>query len=164
MTTLQIDPATGMTAEALIARDVVDTQIRSAPPPQTLPQTPTAQIITNQISAAIGQTAVNDIEIRLDPEELGKLRIMLTPKEGGYDVMIIADRDQTLELMKRNAAALSDQFEEMAYEGSTLNFASSGNSEQPQEDEENQQFFAVLPPPTFGPRLTIPTDGLDIRY
>ena len=126
---------------------------------------PQPQVVTQQIAVAVSQTQSQDFEIRLDPEELGKLRIVLSPKDGGYDIMITADRDQTLELIKRNANELADQFEQMGYGGSTMSFASSQDTptSEDQDDEKPVVASNTLSMGFEQKPITL-SEGLDIRY
>jgi flagellar hook-length control protein FliK len=69
------------------------------------PATPT---LTAQFRDAIGASvaAQRSIEIALKPEELGTVRMTLTPSDSGGSISILVERPETLELVQRHLEAL----------------------------------------------------------
>jgi hypothetical protein len=62
-----------------------------------------------QMLHAVRQSAPGEVELMLDPEELGRIRMSLTLSDGGLQVMIQSDRADTGELMRRHAGLLRDE-------------------------------------------------------
>jgi len=76
-----------------------------------------------QIAQAMPSGADRSVEISLDPVELGKVRLTLNMTESGMAVQILADRPETLELMRKNTDALTAEFLEMGYAEVGFQFA-----------------------------------------
>ncbi len=75
-------------------------------------ETAARPVITQIVQAA--KTAVDGIiEVKLSPEELGRVRLTMTTGETGMTVLVTAERPETLDLLRRNidlfAADLADQ-------------------------------------------------------
>lgn len=90
------------------------------------------QQIVVQIAAAAekGKTGPQkNIDLSLNPEELGRVRLRLSPSEGGLNVLIVAERSETLDLLRRNIDMLAREFLEIGYEGASFDFAG-GRQEQ----------------------------------
>ncbi|RLJ41202.1 flagellar hook-length control protein FliK [Litoreibacter meonggei] len=89
--------------------------------PAQLP-TQLPQHISTQICNALETSVNQDIEIRLDPEELGRVRIVLSPRETGMNVVVFSDRPEVLDLMRRNSDMLEADFSDIGYESSNFSF------------------------------------------
>ena len=76
-----------------------------------------------QIAQAMPNGADRSVEISLDPVELGKVRLTLNMTESGMAVQLLADRPETLELMRKNTDALTAEFLEMGYAEVGFQFA-----------------------------------------
>ena len=81
------------------------------------------------------------VEIRLDPPELGRVQIHLTPTDGGLQAVVLADRPETGDLLRRHAAELARELGEAGYGEVSLDFAAGG--EAPRDE-------APAPPPRDG--------------
>ena len=64
------------------------------------------------------------IEIRLQPEELGRVRLSMTPTELGVTVQITAERFETLDLLRRNIDLLEADLHEQGFANLTFDFGS----------------------------------------
>ncbi len=86
----------------------------------------TAQVLS-QIADAIRREAPGMIELRLEPEELGRLRIAITAGEAGMSLQFQSDRSETMDLLRRNGAELERIFAEagLDLEGFAFGFGSS---------------------------------------
>lgn len=89
---------------------------------------PPARAITPQIAAAVQASGERSVEIVLSPVELGKVRITLSPGEAGMAVSILADRPETLDLLRRHADLLAQDFRELGYGGTEFSFGSDSRS------------------------------------
>jgi flagellar hook-length control protein FliK len=69
------------------------------------------------------------LEIALDPPELGQVRMVLQTGEATTTLLIIADRPETADLMRRNASFLHDAFAQEGKGGLNLQFGTSADAE-----------------------------------
>jgi len=102
----------------------------AAPTATYRPELP--QHIMVQIAAALENGKAGSkktIDLSLSPEELGRVRLRLSPSEGGLNVVIVAERSETLELLRRNIDMLAREFLDIGYEGASFDFAG-GQQEQ----------------------------------
>lgn len=119
-----------------------------------------------QLASQLGQQAV---EISLNPEELGKLRLSLTSVEGALTLSISADRSDTLDLLRRHADDLGRQFSDLGYDDIEFQFHGGKNDAQSSQPETltDEEIRAVaknehaLEPPARV--LTVTQTGLDLR-
>ncbi len=132
----------------------------------TAPDAP--QVIARQITVALQRSGEKVVNLTLNPAELGKVRISLSTTDSGVAVMITADRPETLDLMRRNADVLAQEFHNIGYGSAQFEFGQNNpgkehahlsNSEQPgtdtmqsETDEEPQSIATILL-----------TDRVDIR-
>ena len=77
--------------------------------------------VVRQLVEVMGQAIHRPTEITLSPEELGRVRMSVHKEDGVITVNIIAERADTLELMRRNIDQLGQTFRAMGYE--TISFA-----------------------------------------
>lgn len=89
---------------------------QSSTPAQAAP----SQVL--QVSAAIQNNTERAFDIHLSPAELGKVRITLSPSESGITVNILADRPETLDLLRRHADLLAQDFRDMGYDTAAFSF------------------------------------------
>ena len=75
------------------------------------------------------------VELTLRPEELGTVRMTLSPTDGGMTLTIAAERSETLELLRDEAGfdQLAADFREMGFEN--LNFSFSRQDREAPQDE-----------------------------
>lgn len=99
-------------------RSLPDQIMAGLRPHLTVPQQVTdPQIVTS---------APERIEIRLDPEELGRVQFILRGEGDSLRVMIAVERPETLDLMRRHADLLSQSLREAGFSGSSLSFSAEG--------------------------------------
>lgn len=89
-----------------------------AAPPQVL-----------QVSAAIQGSSERAFDIHLSPAELGKVRISLSPSESGLTVTILADRPETLDLLRRHVDLLAQDFRDLGYDSTAFSFGAESRGE-----------------------------------
>jgi len=68
-----------------------------------------------QAAAALSASPDGRIELRLDPEELGPVRLGLAPGDGTITVQIAAERGETLDLLRRHADVLARELRQAGY-------------------------------------------------
>ena len=142
-------------------------------PPSALQHAPAlAHHAARQIAAAAGHLPDRPVELSLNPEELGHVRLTISLGDSGMSVAIVAERPDTIDLMRRHIHALAQEFRNMGYGETEFQFS--------QQNQQNSQHPAParalgnLPP--AGAAITHPgekadpvhlalagTDNLDLR-
>ena len=79
-----------------------------------------------QIALAAGTATDGSVEIRLDPEELGRVKLRLHGQEGAMSVTVIAERAETLDLLRRHIDQLAAQLKDIGYSELSFEFAGQG--------------------------------------
>ncbi|MBS1301872.1 flagellar hook-length control protein FliK [Loktanella sp. SALINAS62] len=82
----------------------------------------TADAIARQIAVTVRQTSDQTMELILSPAELGRVRMTLTPQDQGLAVVLMIDRPETAELMRRHADMLEHELRSLGYAAVTLSF------------------------------------------
>lgn len=123
-----------------------------------------------QVAEAIRLPMDGSIELRLSPEELGRVKLSIAPGEAGLVVQLVAERPETLDLLRRHVDLLADDLRDLGYSGLEFSFSQEGG-DHPDTDR------SVAPPArniaepvhTSGPARLPPPGGmasgggLDIR-
>lgn len=65
-------------------------------------------------------------ELMLNPAELGRVKISLNSNEGAVMVHVVADRPETLDLMRRHAEMLAQEFHSIGYGQAQFSFSHNG--------------------------------------
>lgn len=86
------------------------------------------QHVVRQICEKITRVSTGGIEIALDPIELGKVRILISPGENPT-VAVVADRLDTLYLLKRNLDLLAKELQESGLSGADISFSSGSDGD-----------------------------------
>lgn len=101
--------------------------------PPTAP--PQAEALTRQVAERIATLGADRAEVQLSPAELGRLRFEITQRGETVQVVVSAERSETLDLLRRNGEQLLDELRTMGFSGSALNFGAwggrSGGAEPP---------------------------------
>lgn len=106
------------------------------------------------------------VDLLLNPAELGRVRISLSPGDAGLTVHIIADRPETLDLMRRNIDMLAQDFQGLGYEATDFAFAQHDHEGDDQGRKALQQHIPDVIKTADSPsqvNATIITDRVDIR-
>lgn len=135
------------------------------------PQINTAKVI-GQIGVAVKGAESSEIEIRLDPPELGRMKISIETTEHGTRAVVMAERAETQDLLRRQTDILARELEAAGFEGASVEFAmdqgfTGENSEaESQTGNENRSYALTdemtASAPTFD-RARMSVTGLDIR-
>ncbi|MGB7240575.1 MAG: flagellar hook-length control protein FliK, partial [Sulfitobacter sp.] len=75
----------------------------------------TPVMIGRQMAEAIRQLPGGPVELALNPEELGRVRLSIATSEAGIVVNVLAERPETLILMRRNIDQLAAEFHSLGY-------------------------------------------------
>ncbi|MDK3071614.1 flagellar hook-length control protein FliK [Sedimentitalea sp. JM2-8] len=84
-----------------------------------------------QAVEVIVRQAGKPVEISLNPEELGRVRMALTTTETGVTVVITSERPETLDLMRRHIDQLAQEFLRLGYENTAFEFGSDSGNDNP---------------------------------
>ena len=130
--------------------------------------------IPRQVAEAIHRSPDKSVEVALNPVELGRVRMVLSATDAGINVSILADRPDTLDLMRRNIDDLGQSFAELGYEDIAFSFehgdqAEAGeNPDHPPESDiaalDVHISAASTPTAATPPRLSITPEGVDMRF
>lgn len=111
----------------------------------------------------------NTVEVRLDPPELGHVRLTLGGLDGAVQISISADQPETLELMRRHADLLMREFRDMGFNGAAIDFGAGHRD--PDAPVQTAAHDAEAPPPDAevssanpAPSHSSPGARLDIRF
>ncbi len=66
------------------------------------------------------------VEVTLSPEELGKVRFAILGTEGQMSVQIVAERAETLDLLRRHIDVLASELREQGYDQVSFSFGQGG--------------------------------------
>jgi flagellar hook-length control protein FliK len=137
--------------------------------PAGSPQTPIA--VVQQLVQVSGQLGRGPIEVSLSPDELGRVRMTLSPADGGMVLSILADRDDTLALLRRNMDMLANDLRDLGYHNLSFQFGSGGSGAGQHDTgpgrpilgtvSEKSETGAFAQPQQ--PRSRLSTDRLDLR-
>lgn len=126
-----LKPLSGETMDAPAAWDA-----RSQAPAslaQVIARAETPAMIGRQIAETFHRMADSPMELALNPKELGRVKMSISASELGITVSVLAERPETLDLMRRNIDQLAREFQAIGYENINFAFAE-GRSEQNSEN------------------------------
>ncbi|WP_159975413.1 flagellar hook-length control protein FliK [Roseobacter cerasinus] len=101
---------------------------------QTLSRPEVPGMIGRQLAEVLQQNPGRPVEVSLNPEELGRVRLNISAGEAGITVHVLAERPETLDLMRRHIDQLAREFQALGYD--TINFAF--NEEQAEQNAGSQ--------------------------
>lgn len=137
---------------------------------QILTRAETPTMIGRQMAEALQRNPDKPVEVSLNPRELGRVRMSISAAEAGITVSVLAERPETLDLMRRNIDQLAREFQAIGYE--SINFAfAEGNAQQDAQAGNDQNRADInlasddpLPEDIVTPvQQTAVASGLDLR-
>lgn len=166
-------PTSTTSTSEVIAWDVRGTTVPTGQATPTMPvRAEMPQHVAHAIAQALHSSPEKNVEIALNPVELGRVRIVMSPSDAGMTVNILADRPETLELMRRNIDDLGRSMSELGYEDINFSFGQDGTSDEASDDDPDRPDRHLididLPNETQNPKtpltaLAIAPDGIDMR-
>ena len=118
-----VDPD-GLSLTAVETENHLHWETRSAASQNTLATQPRSEIATlvgRQIAEALKTLPDKPVELALNPEELGRVKLSISATDASVTVNVLAERQETLDLMRRHIDQLAREFEALGY--SDINFA-----------------------------------------
>lgn len=156
-------------------RDLHGSAMRDMPLQTFHPSLPTAENPDPMIRAASIEQVHTDTgqemtEIRLDPEELGRLRITLEGEGDALRVRVEVERPETLDLLRRNMDRLADTLREAGYSQSDMQFSTWSGERQSTAAQPQPAFDIEAEPAPVAPaplpstsRPIAAAEGLNLR-
>lgn len=133
----------------------------------TMPQAPMSQLSASglrQVAELLHNRPDAPVEITMNPEELGRVRISLTQADGGLTITVQAEQAHTLDLFRRHADQLQQELMQLGYGGATLDFGQQGRDAATTNSDSGLAENGSQPDPTLLIDLDLlPSDSLDIR-
>lgn len=132
-------------------------------------QSPNAKPVVMQVLHFAPQPGQQAVDITLSPEELGKVRLSMVTIEGTLTLAITAERSDTLDLLRRHAAELGQEFVALGYSDIEFQFTEGGRDMQQDSpepaDADSDSRAGDIPPQTTGSvrAVHISSTGLDLR-
>lgn len=136
-------------------------------PAAPAPAAPQAAV-ANQVAMAIRTGEGERIEIRLDPPELGRVQIEMRAVEGTLHAVVVAERPEIGDILRRHAELLQRDLEAAGYASVSIEFAAgreregSGEHHGANRDAADTVFLAEATAP-IQPAHAAALDRLDIR-
>ncbi|MBY6114060.1 flagellar hook-length control protein FliK [Mameliella alba] len=122
--------------------------------------------ILRQVTEGMAKLGEGSVEIRLSPEELGQVRMQMVPSENGLSVHVSADRQETLDLLRRNIDQLAKDLADAGYDGATFSFGEEGRGEERSAPHGSQPDHVTTEDQPIDQvrRATVAAEGLDLRF
>lgn len=136
---------------------------------QALSRPETPGMIGRQMAEALQRFPDRPVELSLNPEELGRVRLSIAAGEGGITVHVLAERPETLDLMRRHIDQLAREFQALGYE--SINFAfnegqsdqNAGTDGEGNAPHASQSDADEMVAQTATPITLVPSSGVDLR-
>lgn len=131
-----VDPKVAAVPEQ-VSPEITWHQARDArfdPAVQPAPFARSSAAEARHVSRQLAKHVVADqdrIEVTLTPEELGRVRLVMTPGEVPT-VSVYADNQQTLDLLRRNADVLMRELSDTGFGGASLSFGDGNDQKRPE--------------------------------
>ena len=161
----RIGPEGGM----LAVLDKASTPLGAATGSDTGLRTPPT--VVRQVIEAVHGSANRQVELILNPDELGKVQLTLSTRPDAVSMIIVADRPDTLDLMRRNIDGLAQELRNMGYANVSFDFGQSPRQGHPSAqsgvqaqgtDWRSAEALAPVHPPALAPQA-VQGSGLDLR-
>lgn len=127
----------------------------------------TARWVATQLVEGMPKQPDRPVEIALNPEELGRVRMVLSPSDAGVTVLISTERIETQDLMRRHIELLATEFRRLGYDDIGFEFSNDGGktSSQPERaSSENDSLEQDAPEQhPAKPAQRLASSGLDLR-
>lgn len=164
------DPS-ATTGEAVPAlAQILATPVAASALASALPFTPHSRPLAATLIEHARNGGTESVELSLAPEELGRLRMSLQPEGDVMVVLLSAERPETIDLMRRHADQLAQEFRQAGFSGATLSFGQwgAGGTAHPQAQANPQAGPATVASPlpiapSPGAQAVAGVGGLDLR-
>ncbi|MBO9447660.1 flagellar hook-length control protein FliK [Ruegeria sp. R14_0] len=98
-----------------------------------------ARAVAGQMAAVVtAQPNSGTVEIALNPEELGRVSIVLNGRDDGVHLTISAERPETLDMMRRHLSVLEEEFRNFGLGDLSFDLGTSSGDSHDRADQENR--------------------------
>ncbi len=160
--------------DSLESVDLTSTEVRHIETPNARIETVVSRPeiprhVARQLADVARQMPDRPVELTLNPDELGRVRLTFTLTDGGINVAVLAERGETMDLMRRHIETLAQEFRDMGYSDVKFQFSQNGQGEtgggNSAPDRHLAQNLSQQETETITPaKLTLePPAGLDLR-
>ncbi len=111
----------GLSAELALGTFRAETSGPSQPSATPVPQPPPAPL-PSQLAMAARGLAEGPVEITLSPAELGRVTLTLSGADGTMVVTVLAERSDTLDLLRRSIGQLAEELRALGYDNPGFSF------------------------------------------
>lgn len=94
--------------------------------------------VAQQLADVARQMPDRPVELALNPEELGRVRLTFTTTDGGIHIAVMAERGETMDLLRRHIESLAQEFREMGYKDVNFEFSQNGQNDAQNGDADTQ--------------------------
>jgi flagellar hook-length control protein FliK len=123
--------------------------------------------LTAALSDLLMRRSDGPVELTLSPEELGRVRLSLSPDGDGLHVTVQVERGDTLDLLRRNSDLLLQEIRAQGFSGATFSFSgwAGDRPEQraPSSPDASRPGMISNPDVSAPPPSLSPAAGLDLR-
>ena len=126
-------------SENITAATTVDSNDAKRSTTNSVRSDPVVRPVLNQVVQLAFRAAVDGVvEVRLQPEELGRLRIAMTQMDAGVVVQVSAERPETLDLLRRNIDMLERDLLEQGFKNPSFSFGQGSTDAEHNEDSAHE--------------------------
>lgn len=79
-----------------------------------------------QLAAAFVAKGDRNVDVALNPEELGRVKMRVSTSDSGITMVIQTERPETADLMRRHINELADEFRKMGFDNISFEFSGEG--------------------------------------
>lgn len=122
--------------------------------------------IARQLAEASQRMPDRPVEVALNPEELGRVRMSISTHDTGITLALLAERPETLDLMRRHIDQLTQEFHALGFGDVRFSFSQNNESDGGGADSTNQDSSAHADESSAQAPIQLsmgPSVGLDIR-
>ncbi|MDX5414292.1 MAG: flagellar hook-length control protein FliK [Rhodobacterales bacterium] len=127
---------------------------------------PTRVVVQQMVDAAI-RAVERPVELHLNPEELGRVRINMTITDALVTLNVQAERAETLDLMRRHSELLAQELRQLGYGAINFSFGQSGSGQEWAQDDASRRAAVAADVPGAPADIVAPQrymeTSLDIR-
>ncbi|MGI3169847.1 flagellar hook-length control protein FliK [Pseudooceanicola sp. C21-150M6] len=92
--------------------------------------------VLEQVSQQLPPPGKLPVEISLNPEELGRVRFSMTTGDATLNIVVAAERSETMDMLRRHIGHLERQYLGMGFESVDFSFEDNRYSKNPGQDQE----------------------------
>lgn len=151
-------PATAGEAVLALAQ-ILATPVAPSALVSALPVTPHSKSLAATLIEHARNGSTESVELSLAPDELGRLRMSLQPEGDVMRVLLSAERPETIDLMRRHADQLAQEFRQAGFSGATLSFGQWGAGGAAHPQAQVQATAPAAPATVANPLPTAPPPG-----